>query len=207
MHPFFSWFLWSSWSLSWTLSRVDCLSPLHLVLLGFYLLPSSETYSSVASFCLSCCLYFYISGKLFMFPDLGEGPSAEDILCAPAAHSPLITQAICSRGSPIRAVWVLLLWWGDYVGSLWGCLLSSLIDCQALPCGGCWPLFVGTGSWVGSLQNPRCPWGYCWLTGGQSQSSEDSRAVACHWWGKPGPGVSARLLAGIAVSWNLVAGP
>ena len=28
-----------------------------------------------------------------------------------------------------------------------------------------------------------------------------------HWWVKPGPGVSARLLAGRARSWSLVAGP
>ena len=38
------------------LFQVDCLSPLHLVvLLGFYLVPSSGTYSSAISFCLTFC--------------------------------------------------------------------------------------------------------------------------------------------------------
>ena len=35
--------------------RVECLPPLHLVLLwGFYLAPLFGTYSSVSSFCLIC---------------------------------------------------------------------------------------------------------------------------------------------------------
>ena len=66
--------LWpSSWSLIWTVSWVDCLSVCHLViLLGFYLTLSSEAYSSVASFSVNCCLYFYIYGRWVTFLDLWE---------------------------------------------------------------------------------------------------------------------------------------
>ena len=40
---------------------------------GFIFLVSSfETCSLVASFCLTCCFYFYVSGRLVTFPDLGE---------------------------------------------------------------------------------------------------------------------------------------
>ena len=74
MHPFFSQVLGSSLrSLLRTLSLVDCLSPRHsLVLLGFYLVPLSGTYSSVVSFCLNFYLYFYVCGRLVMFLSLGE---------------------------------------------------------------------------------------------------------------------------------------
>ena len=51
---------------------VGCLSPLYLVLLGFYRVPSFGIYSSVALSCLSCCFYFYVFVRLVTFPDLGE---------------------------------------------------------------------------------------------------------------------------------------
>ena len=45
---------------------------LHLVLLGFHLVPSFGKCPSVSSFCPICWLYLYVFGSLFMFPDLGE---------------------------------------------------------------------------------------------------------------------------------------
>ena len=42
------------------------------LLLGFYLVPSSGTYSSVASFCLSCCVHFYVFCRLVTFLDFRE---------------------------------------------------------------------------------------------------------------------------------------
>ena len=45
-------------SLLWSIFWVICLSPLHLVVfLGFYFVPSSGTYSSSVSFCLTFCVY------------------------------------------------------------------------------------------------------------------------------------------------------
>ena len=61
-----------SFVIIWTPSQVDCLSPYHLVLLGFYLVPSSEICSSAASLCLSFCLHVYVCGRLVTFLDLGE---------------------------------------------------------------------------------------------------------------------------------------
>ena len=49
-------------------------------------------------------------------------------------------------------------------------------------CGGCW-LLVGEAKSQGSwLWNPGSPWGYCWLTGGQSQGPGDSNTM----WNKRG---------------------
>ena len=66
IHLFFSWVLWSSlWSLLRIFSQVDCLSPLHLViLLEFYLVPLSGKGFSVILFCLSCYIYFYVCNRL-----------------------------------------------------------------------------------------------------------------------------------------------
>ena len=76
-----------------------CLSPLHLFLLvGFYLVRSSRTCSSFASFCLSCCWYF-VSGELVMCSSLRGVVSCRRPPAVPAVHSPLITQAVCSDGS------------------------------------------------------------------------------------------------------------
>ena len=43
--------------LSWTLYQLDCLSPFHLVFLGFCLVPLLGRYSSVSSFCLILCWF------------------------------------------------------------------------------------------------------------------------------------------------------
>ena len=43
-------------SLLWILFQVDCLYPLHLVIfVGFYFAPSTATYLSIISFCLTYC--------------------------------------------------------------------------------------------------------------------------------------------------------
>ena len=80
---------------------MDCLTSLSSSL-GFYLVPSSGTYSWVASFSLSCYPYFCVCGRLVMFLNLGE--VVLYVLCIPAVHSPLVTQAMCSRGSPLRGL-------------------------------------------------------------------------------------------------------
>ena len=50
----------------------SCLSPIQLVLLGFFfLVPSFETYSYVTLFCL-IFFHFYVFSKLFTFPYLRE---------------------------------------------------------------------------------------------------------------------------------------
>ena len=56
-------------SLLWILFQGDCLSLLHLVvLLGFYLVPSSGIYSSAISFCLTFC----VCGPTGVCPLVGE---------------------------------------------------------------------------------------------------------------------------------------
>ena len=63
---FFSQVLWASlWLLPWTIYWVGCLCLLYLVLLGFCLVLSFGTYSSVASFCLfSVFISMYLIGWL-----------------------------------------------------------------------------------------------------------------------------------------------
>ena len=54
-----------------------------------------------------------------MFLDLGVVAACRrHPLCPvpPGGALPLVTQAVCSRGSPKRAAWVLLLWQADCVG-------------------------------------------------------------------------------------------
>ena len=78
---------------------VDYLSPLCLVLLWFYLVPSFGTYSSVASFWL-ILFYFYVLGMSVTFLILEKWPYVGDILWNPATQSSLVTRALCSRGVP-----------------------------------------------------------------------------------------------------------
>lgn len=93
----------------------------HLVLpLGFCFVPLFGTYSSVTSFFLIFCFYFFISGRSVMLPDLGE----EDVLGGPEAQFSLITRAVSSR-SPL-------------------CGLRGFISCGRADCCGCagrqgWP--------------------------------------------------------------------
>ena len=65
--------------------RHDC--PLHLVLLGFFLVLAHGTYSSVTSFCLSCYL-FYLCLWLVMFLDLGEVVPCRKCLMHPSSALP-----------------------------------------------------------------------------------------------------------------------
>ena len=123
-------------SLLWSLSQIDCLYPLHLVLWGFYLVVSPGTCSSAASFGQGCYWYFYVCGGLG-FSTLERWPSVGNILCIPAVHSQLLTPTIvlaktsvqvfpyhltpkpnklfgqpniCSKGSPKIIAWVPLSW-------------------------------------------------------------------------------------------------
>ena len=52
-------------------SQINFLSSPHLVLVWLYLFPSFETCSSGTSFCLTCCFYFYVSGRsvTFVWPE------------------------------------------------------------------------------------------------------------------------------------------
>lgn len=79
-------------------------------------------------------LLFYInlSGRLVMFPDFEELAFCRRHLLFPAVYSPLITSAVFSTGSPMRAAKVFLLQLMDHVSSLlnlvglWSILLLNL---------------------------------------------------------------------------------
>ena len=158
-HTFFSWVLWSSlWLSPWTLSWVECLSPLHLVLLlEFYLVSLFWAWSSVISFCLIFCFYFCVFGRLVMFSNLEDVAFCRRCVCISASHSLLATRAICSRGAPsvycvgpsVVAGWLLWVVW--YV---W--LAPGLLGCQALPCleaASHW--FMGSGHEATGCWTPR----------------------------------------------------
>ena len=52
----------------------------------------------------------YLAGW-FRFLTLEKRPFVGDVLCIPAMHPPLVTQAVCPLGvHPMRAAWVPLLW-------------------------------------------------------------------------------------------------
>ena len=70
LHCFSEIFGSSLLSLLWVLFQVDCLSPLHLVVLvGFYLVPFFATYFSVISFCITSCVCGLLStGFSIVFP-------------------------------------------------------------------------------------------------------------------------------------------
>ena len=63
-----------------------------VVLLGYYLFPSTGTYSSAISFCLNFYLYLYVCGRIVMFLPLGELVSVGHVICVPTVYSPLIIQ-------------------------------------------------------------------------------------------------------------------
>lgn len=78
----------------------------------------------------------YLVG-LEAFPDLGE--VIIDALCVPAAHSPLITRAICSRMPTELAVWSLcgrLTGTGSLVSLIgpWLSWLQALTSAEATGC-------------------------------------------------------------------------
>ena len=65
------------------------------------------TYSSVSSFCLILCFYFYVLGRSVMFLSLGEVA-----LCrCPVGHILLWSPVLYALGLPlVWASWALLLW-------------------------------------------------------------------------------------------------
>ena len=65
-----------------------------------YIFSSFGTYSSVALFCRICCFYFYVFGKLVVFPDLWEVAFCRRCPMCPSITHPLVTQAVCSREAP-----------------------------------------------------------------------------------------------------------
>ena len=78
-----------------------------------------------------CYFYFYVFVKLVMFPNLVEVPYVGDVLCIPAAHFPLVSGTICSRGAPYVGCVGRSVVLHSIVGGLAG---PSLVGCQALLC-------------------------------------------------------------------------
>lgn len=87
-------------------------------LLGFYLASSSHV-SCATSFCLRCCLHFYVCGRLDPYLSLGEVASVGGILCNPSRHT-LSSSTLYTPGVPLKLQGVLLLWQAGYVGGLVG---------------------------------------------------------------------------------------
>ena len=80
-----------------------CLSPLHLFLLvGFYLVRSSRTCSSFASFCLSCCWYFVFLVSWLCAPALEEWSPVGDLLLSQQC-TPLSSPKRCALMTPCCA--------------------------------------------------------------------------------------------------------
>ena len=147
-------------SLLWVLLHVDCISPLHLVvLLGFYHVLSSGTYPSGISFCLTFC-------------DCGFCCTDCGVVVLASAFCPLVDEAqlrgLCRLpgGSdcflPTRGwTWVLTLWWAGLCQGI--CLAGSCGLRKTQPV--CWwvglcscpvgclasgvPALEPTGCWVG----------------------------------------------------------
>ena len=91
VHTIFSYVLWIPFqSLPWTLYWVNYVPPLPLdIALQFYLVPLFGIYLSVNSFCLICCFYFYVFGRPFIFPDLGEVTSGKRFSMHSSSSFPL----------------------------------------------------------------------------------------------------------------------
>lgn len=140
------------------------------------------------------------------FSSLEKWPSVGDFLCIPEVHFTLICQAICSRGSPKRAAYVLL-GRADYVGSLIGLAVSSLVACQVLPCtdaAGC--CLAEPGHEAADCRTLGVPQATAGSLMGGFRVSVTLGLLPTYWQVKSGLGVCARLLTGTAVSWNLAMG-
>lgn len=192
VHSFFSLILWSCLqSLPCTLSQIDCLSPLHLVLpVGFYLVPSFEICSSIASFCLTC-FYFYVFDGLVTSPNLEEVtfcrryPMFQHCI-------PLWSPVICSRGNPLCGL------------------------CGSFSCGGAdYSAWFGRHDWppVGVVVCQALPYmeaAHCCLAGLGHEAAgfrpwRALRLVLAHWWAELG---SRRSLSQCwpTGGWNWVLG-
>lgn len=118
----------------WTLCQINCLSPFHLfLLLGFCVVPSFGTHSSISSFYLIPCACFYI-------------------LCR------LVVSSTWTRGLPIHSLEGYFLcrlheplWQTNYFE--WICRLG-----WSLP-----QLALGTASWSGFQCPGRQGWVPVWL--------------------------------------------
>lgn len=84
-----------------------------------------------------------------------QWPSVRDVLCIPAIHSPLITQAGGSQGSPRQGcsggpsiVAGCVCWWSGRLGQPFVCWLPGPPSC-----GCCWWQVSGAWSQGGGLQN------------------------------------------------------
>ena len=154
-HPFCSWVLDHLYSHYPELSWVDCLSPLHFILLlELYIVPSFGTCSSVTSFCLnpSFCFSFV---PLFVwyigFVSTLEKRLFWEALYGSQKHTTLISKVICSRGSPCECCMALSIM-TNYSGSLIGLagFQSTWLPGPSLREG--YQLLVGgtqsTGSWL-----------------------------------------------------------
>ena len=101
-YPFFFQVHWASFcSLPRTLHRIDCLSPLCLVLLGFYIIPFLGTYFFVISFYLILCVYLYVLGRMHMFSDLAEVALCRRCPRGPSSTLPSDNQSYMIWGCPL----------------------------------------------------------------------------------------------------------
>lgn len=142
-------------------------------------------------------IYFYLFDKLVTFPGLVEMILRQDVLCFSAAHSPLVTWAICPRVSP----------------SL-GCVGPSVVVAEY--CGQSamhyWP-FV----WLAASPCLFVEAAICWKTrlahdAAGCRSLGVLGLVLAHWWaelgfkvggcGVGGPGYSFGLLLGGTSCWH-----
>lgn len=111
---FFLWVHWaSSWSLPWTLYRqVVYHHFVYFLFLVFVLFFFWRIFICFLILPNSLYISMYWVDQLH-FPVLEKWPYVVDIPWGPAAHSPLFTSAICSRGAPCVG-WVgHLLCWGQ----------------------------------------------------------------------------------------------
>ena len=110
--------LWSLWSVYWTPSWVDCVSPLQLVVFlgeGLYLAPLSGMYSFAVPFCVDFYLNFCVYGRLVVFLDLGEVASIGNILLSHQytslsspkgrGHGPRVGSDLFANSVPQAARW------------------------------------------------------------------------------------------------------
>ena len=139
------------------------------------------------------------------FSTLEKWLSVGDVLCIPAVHSSLITQAV--GVSPRQAVWVLLLWCTDYVGSLVGSVGSRSSWLPGLPCveaASRW--LAGPGYKAADCRTLGGPRACAGSLVGRVRVQKTLGLFPAHWWVKPGPGVWLQdrggPRAGIAGGWE-----
>ena len=180
---------------------MDCLSPLHLVLLAS--LSGSFVWNIfLCHLILSELLFiFYVYGSLVTFLNLGEVALCRRRPLIPSRTLPLSLPKLYALGvPPKRAACILLL--GGYVGGLLS-LAPSLVRCHPALYGCCWlvgpgPEAAGRGTLVG-LGLVLAHW---WAV--RAQKPPGLRPGP--WWVTPGPGLSAGVPVGRAGSWSLVTG-